>query len=82
MLGLVLRVCVLGLMVGWGCGQDLGVKVDSGMESINTVANYTFQIGLLAPFTYAVDAGSTVAITFPAQYSTTSLRNNAPYSGF
>ena len=42
MLGLVLRVCVLGLMVGWGCGQDLGVKVDSGMESINTVANYTF----------------------------------------
>ena len=65
-MGLVLRVCVLGLMVGWGCGQDLGVKVDSGMESINTVANYTFLIGASTQFTYAVDAGSTVAITFPA----------------
>ena len=58
-------------------GQDLVVA--AGTTTINALSHYTFSIFTLS---VNVDQGSTIAITFPQEYSPTSLKNNAPYSGY
>lgn len=46
---------------------------------INAVTNYTLMLNY---FTYTVPAGSTLALTFPQDYSPTILNNKGPYSGY
>ena len=56
--------------------QDLTISISS--STINALSNYDFNVvGLLN----AIDAGSTLAITFPSGYSPTQLQHDAPYTG-
>ena len=57
--------------------QDLIVEAKT--TSINSLSNYVFYVNGL---TYSVEAGATIAITFPPEYSADALHNMAPYSGY
>ena len=58
-------------------GQDLNVQVRT--TSINALSHYSFILNFLL---YSVDSGATLAITFPNEYSSTTIHNGIPYSSY
>ena len=68
-------VLLLLLLVSPAAANDLSVSVSN--TAMNVVSRYNFTIRLSGTFA----SGSTIALTFPQEYSSATLQSMAPYSG-